>query len=289
VDWASVGLFLAFAFVLSWTTWIGLGALGVPFLVRTSIGMFGPAASALLVRLVRREGFGDLGLRISRRGGLDLSYLYAYAAPPLLILAGVVLALLLGGQHLDVEANFRRILAGVVPAGTRLPALPPPAVLVAAQVLAALTYGAVVNTVFAMGEELGWRGHLVTRLEPLGGVAAALLVGVVWGLWHAPLIVISGYEYPGHPLVGPFYFCLFTVPLSVILSWLRWRSGSVWPCALAHGLVNAMAGLAGLLLSQGNPLVAPPVGLIGIIPLAALATWLIASGRLSASASAAGR
>jgi uncharacterized protein len=67
----------------------------------------------------------------------------------------------------------------------------------------------------------------------------------------------------------------------VILAWLRFSSGSVWPCVLAHAAINAPAGLIVLALSRaGNTLIAPPVGVLGMLPFWAFAAWLIVSGRL---------
>jgi hypothetical protein len=80
--------------------------------------------------------------------------------------------------------------------------------------------------------------------------------------------------------VAPFFW-LFTAPLGVILAWLRWRSGSVWPCVLMHATVNAVAGLAVLALSRPpSTLVGAPVGLLGVAPFWALAAWLVVTGRL---------
>jgi len=56
VKWTSIALFLVLAFGISWSIFIGLRALGVPFGIRTPIGMFGPAIAAVLVRIIRREG-----------------------------------------------------------------------------------------------------------------------------------------------------------------------------------------------------------------------------------------
>src|SRR5436305_15334793 len=68
VNWTSIILYIILAFGISWIIWIGLRAMGVAFTLRTSIGMFGPALAALLVRLIRREGFADAGLRLVGAG-----------------------------------------------------------------------------------------------------------------------------------------------------------------------------------------------------------------------------
>jgi uncharacterized protein len=283
VDWRSVGLYLALAFGWSWAAFIGLRALGVPFVPRTLVGMFGPALAAALTRLLRREGFRDLGLRLSRSGRPDLSYLYAYLVPLLLLACGAALALLIGRQHWALTENWDRLItqqlgsAGGAAAASRKTLLS----LLPVVVLATLTLSVAINCVATTGEELGWRGHLLVRLTPLGGPPAAILTGVVWGLWHAPVIGLDGYEYGIRNWLLAAYFCLLTVPLGAILAWLRFRSGSVWPCVLAHATINSAAGLVVLGLSPPpNTLLAPPVGLLGVAPFWAFAAWLLGSGRL---------
>ena len=280
VAWRSVGLFVLLAYAISWTVEISLAALGVPFSVLATVAMFGPAAAALLTRWILGEGLSDMGLRISSTDSPDRWYAYAWIGTPIVLVAGLLLALATGGQHWDLLANFQHLLASQAPA-SKLRSLPPAGVLLAIEIAAALTVAPAINGFFAAGEELGWRGHLLIRLAPWGRLRAALAVGVVWGLWHAPLIVMFGYEYPGFPRLGPFFFCLFTVPVSVVLAWLRFRSGSVWPGALAHGALNAQGSLVLLALTPANPLITPPVGVLGIVPVAALAIWLVATGRLS--------
>src|SRR5207247_5450223 len=78
-----------------------------------------------------------------------------------------------------------------------------------------------INIIFTFGEEFGWRGYLLPRLAPLGGVPAAMITGIIWGLWHTPLIVLDSYNYLGHPYLGVAMTVLFTVALGMILAWLR--------------------------------------------------------------------
>jgi CAAX protease family protein len=80
VNWRGVALFLALTFGISWVLWLGLGALGVSFTIRTAIGMFGPAAAATLVRgPLCHEGCGDAGLRLVDKGHPRGGWLYAAA------------------------------------------------------------------------------------------------------------------------------------------------------------------------------------------------------------------
>jgi len=77
-------------------------------------------------------------------------------------------------------------------------------------------------------------------------------------------------------------FVLVTIGVgAAAVGWLRWRSGSIWPAVIMHAGINALAGLWLLVLSApGSTLIGSPVGLLGIMPFAVFASWLIASGRL---------
>lgn len=280
MDRVSVGAFLALAFGLAWACFIGLRALGLPATVVGSAGMFGPAIAALAVRLVRREPLRGLGLWPP---GAFRWYAVAYLVVPAIIVVGAALSLLVRYQRWDPH------YPGPMPAGVPLT----PTELIALGVVGAFTSGAVINVFFTFGEELGWRGHLLPRLAPLGGTPAAVAVGVIWGLWHAPMIAFFGLGATvGMAGAGPMgwavapFFCLTTIPLGVIYAWLRFRSVSVWPCVLAHAMANSgLAEMAQLALSPpGTMLIGGPVGLLSLAPAWALAIWLIASGRLAASA-----
>jgi membrane protease YdiL (CAAX protease family) len=237
--------------------------------------MFGPAAAMLVTRLLRHEGFSDAGLRLSGNGSLHPAYLFGYAVPIVLLAAGTVLALLVGHQRWALEENFRALVGRQVASTSSL------AVLIPVVIVSMLTVNVLIDCIGTAGEELGWRGHLLVRLAPLGGPVSAIVVGAVWGLWHAPLIALDGYEYGAKSWLLAPYFCLFTIPVAVILAWLRFTSGSVWPCVLAHAAINAPAGLVLLALSRPeSTLVGPPVGVLGILPFWAFAAWLIFSGRV---------
>lgn len=290
IDWTGIALFIILAFGISWVIWLGLAALGVSFTIRVAIGMFGPAIAATIVRLTRREGFADAGLRLAARGrnGVIRIYIAAYVIPPILITAGIGLALLSGVQHWafseNIHAMANLISAQLQSVGQSLPsgfsAYQLALISLISQTVLAFTLGILLNMIFTFGEEFGWRGYLLPRLSPLGGVQAAIITGIVWGLWHAPIIVLNGYNYPGHPWLGVVMMVIFTVALSMIFSWLRFRSGSVWPSTLAHAAFNAQAGFAIVFLSHADSLLRAPIGLIGLLPTIAFAIWLAVTGRL---------
>lgn len=126
-----------------------------------------------------------------------------------------------------------------------------------------------------LGEELGWRGvalpHLLRRHRP---AVAALLMGVLWGGWHAPLWLASGYGSAAllHYCAA---FLLAIVALSMLMTWIyRQARGSLVPMVLAHFAFNAglaLAGPAGFGLARTLPLFEV---LAGLLALAALTVWL---------------
>ncbi len=130
--------------------------------------------------------------------------------------------------------------------------------------------GSTVNAFFALGEEIGWRGFLISRLFTNNFYLQTLIIGILWGLWHAPLVWITGYNYLGY--TGPvpaLTFMIATVSMSYALNGLRYVSGSVIPPAIVHGTFNALGAFM-LLSLPGNTLIS---GVAGIIPSSA---WLIA-------------
>jgi membrane protease YdiL (CAAX protease family) len=110
--------------------------------------------------------------------------------------------------------------------------------------IAILPIAPLINSFFTFGEEYGWRGFLLQTLSRhLGWIKSSILIGFIWGLWHSPLIILTGYEY-GLPfwLPGVFLFTILTIPLSIIQTWayLRW---GIWGSSFSHGAVNAYANL----------------------------------------------
>jgi membrane protease YdiL (CAAX protease family) len=90
------------------------------------------------------------------------------------------------------------------------------------------------------GEEYGWRAYLQERLCRLWGVRwGVLAVGIIWGLWHAPVIAM-GYNYPGRPVLGIVAMVLFTTVIGVIYSYVVIKTGSIWPAVMLHGITNTM-------------------------------------------------
>ena len=131
-----------------------------------------------------------------------------------------------------------------------------------------------------LGEELAWRGWLLPKLtERFGQLRAVLLTGLVWGIWHAP-VVAMGYNYgEGHPLANVAAMVLFCLVLGVIQGFLFWRTDSIWGPVLFHAAVNGIdlwKPTDLFMNSPANLFVGPNlVGIVGGLGFVLLAIWCL--------------
>ena len=132
--------------------------------------------------------------------------------------------------------------------------------------LQGLIAGITINAVAGFGEELGWRGFLQKELGYLGFWKSSIVIGLVWGLWHAP-IILQGHNYPEHPQAGVFMMILFSLLLSPIFSFVRLKAKSVIAAAIIHGSLNATVGLPLMIIKGGNDLIVGVTGFAGFIVL----------------------
>ena len=95
------------------------------------------------------------------------------------------------------------------------------------------------NVFFALGEEIGWRGFLVPALYRIRGFTwAGVASGLMWAVWHVPLILFGGYSAGTPAWYAVTCFIISVTAMSVTVAWLRLRSGSLWTAALYHGAHN---------------------------------------------------
>ncbi|MEM3573920.1 MAG: CPBP family intramembrane glutamic endopeptidase, partial [Nitrososphaeria archaeon] len=132
--------------------------------------------------------------------------------------------------------------------------------------LAAIT----LNAIFALGEEIGWRGFLVNLLiEKLGFLKTSIVVGILWGFWHATAIVLLGHNYQIHRIEGTLLFTAITILFTFSHIFVRISSNSVLPAASLHGSINALWGFTLLITKSSDNEIFGGLGCLGII------TWLI--------------
>ena len=291
LDLKGLGWFVGLAFAFSWALSLpvtlgerGVETPGARWVLAAM--MFGPAAAAFVVaRWV--SPLPDLrastGLRLRAPGRPVLSYwAVAWVGPPLLVALALVLSWALGLMELDlVHFSGLREAIEKAPGGQVALANVSPRTIALVQ-LPLLLLAPILNALPSFGEEYGWRGYLLPRLLPLGQWRALLLSGLIWGVWHAPVIA-RGYNYPGYPVLGVLAMTVFCVLQGVLFGWLRLATGSVWPAVIAHGALNGSAGLAQLVGKAGSPvntLHATLLGWSGWLLLGGVVALLVALRRL---------
>jgi membrane protease YdiL (CAAX protease family) len=240
-----------------------------------ALAMWGPGIAALIATMiVAKQPFKTLRLNTL---GPKRYYLWAWLLPPVLvILSGLLTVIIRTGQQ-DTEFTFMQ--QQLEAAGTQLPISP--GVLVLIQIGQALILGPLINLIFTMGEELGWRGFLLPKLMPLGQWKALIISGAIWGVWHAPAIA-QGHNYPDHPILGILLMTVFCILVGIIIGWMYLNTHSPWVAALAHGSINAWAGLPFLFLKPGfdTALGGTLTSMPGWVVMGLFIGWLVLTKRL---------
>ena len=276
-DLKRAATFTGLAFVVSWALFFGLTPL-VPAsfqLAVYTLFMFGPLVAALLTAV--RFDRGRVIAMLALKPRFNLWWMLAWFGPMAVVAGAWGVSLLMPGvsSRPAIEGVSEMMRAqGMEPDAATLAEVPHPLLMV----LLAATVGGAINTFAAIGEEAGWRGYLWTVLRPWGFWRASAVVGVIWGLWHAPVIVAGhnyGVQYLWWPWMGITMMTLFTLGLSPLLGLLRDRTGTAWAPALAHGTINAVAGLVLLMLAGGHPLIVGIAGLAGVIVLAVASVGIV--------------
>ena len=98
--------------------------------------------------------------------------------------------------------------------------------------------GLSIASISAILEELAWRGFLFNELKHLGTVKSSLLISVIWALWHTPIAI--WYKYPNNPLQGAIINFIQMFVISIIITYIRVRSESIFAPSLMHGMFNTM-------------------------------------------------
>jgi membrane protease YdiL (CAAX protease family) len=267
--------YLILAFGIAWVSWafIPHASAANPTLITLYVlpGAFAPAFATFVVRKwITREGFGDAGL------GLHLSnwryYLFGWFLPIPVLAFIVVAAIALRIEHPDF--SMAQGLAHLAPHAKTSAAIAGKAGYL---VPLELFFAALVATPVLFGEEFGWRGYLQLRLFPRSPTLAAVSTGIVWGLWHVP-IILRGYEFAGDPAIAIAAFCVTTVLISIIFGWLREKSGSIWVTSLAHSATNVIGGSLSVLwfADHSKSLFVNYGGVLSWVPLGLLCIWIVA-------------
>jgi membrane protease YdiL (CAAX protease family) len=246
LDLRAIGWFLAIAFGIAWLPflpmWLDGQGLRSPWAVLILLMTFAPTIATFAVtRWIRRPSSirESTGLRFGIRGGRwGLYWLFGWLGLIAFGVAAPFVGYLFGLYPMDLAgfSGYREVLESA-PVGQGILGLASIRTL-ALVVLLTLPLYALLYVPTAFGEEWGWRGYLLPLLLPLGQWPALLVSGVIWGLWHAPLILL-GLNYPEHPVLGVFLMAVNCAIFGTILGWTRLASGSVWPAVLGHAGMNS--------------------------------------------------
>lgn len=120
------------------------------------------------------------------------------------------------------------------------------------------------------GEEYGWRFYLQDRMFALFGAYTGLvLVGLVWCLWHAPLMLM-GMNFPSEPFVpANIVYLVYTIIMSVIFGYAVLKTGSIWIAVLLHGLTDIIVNTGRVYISGTDTIISflPLLVLLGVFAL----------------------
>jgi len=131
------------------------------------------------------------------------------------------------GTVVDLKTSFPQAATNNLPASVFLLSL----------VLNSVLIGPFLGLIISFGEEYGWRGFLQNELVHLGRIRGVLILGIIWGIWHWPVIWM-GYNYPGQPLLGSLLMVGYCIILAYFLAYAVFKSRGVWTAAYLHALNN---------------------------------------------------
>ena len=235
--------YFVLAFAFTWSFWwlAVLEARGlipplpVPALF---IGAFGPmvAAVVLTVRESGRAGLRSLLGRVTHWRVAPVWYGVALLGPIALQLLAMALHVALGGQPPDPSAMVAAL---------------PGVVLLTAYMLVQV----------GIGEEVGWRGYALPRLQAgHGALVSSAILGSIWTLWHLPLFFdpATGYS------ITPFWvFLFFLLPVSVLITWVfNSTGGSVLVVMILHAVLNASGTPLWRAIPEYGAMESPTVALV---------------------------
>jgi membrane protease YdiL (CAAX protease family) len=196
---------------------------------------FSPAVSAIVTKLIYQRNVRGLGWI----WGKTRYQLISLVLPFGIGLVSFGLVWLLGFGGFSSDAFIAEAQSGIAESlGLNITSV---VVMYLILILLNGTVGLLLPGIFAFGEELGWRGFLVPELNKhVSFTQTGLISGVIWTAFHFPLLIglvaprlgISAWPLLISSMIGG-------VGLSIIIAWLRLKSGSVWTAVIFHAALNA--------------------------------------------------
>ncbi|HEX2672092.1 MAG TPA: CPBP family intramembrane glutamic endopeptidase, partial [Polyangiaceae bacterium] len=209
---------------------------------------------------------------VARTLGLSLRFnrwfLFAWGFPPLASLATLLIGLSQSGtaysaQLAGLSARFELSAEQLRSLAPQIGSLPP----IASLLIQGLILGPTLSAVAGLGEEAGWRGLLHHELSELGFWRESWVVGLLWGVWHLPL-VFEGYGFPNHPIAGACVLLAFTLLAAPLYTFVRIAAQSTLACAVFHGSFGATMLLTFAPVAGGDELTVGLLALPGVLVMA---------------------
>lgn len=268
IPWRQIVWFVVATFVVTWLIVLPLyliddaAVVQALYLPITLAMMFVPGLVAgLIVLKIRPKGQRAAALGFSRHRPFPRFFGYlalAFVLPVAIALISLPLASAFELFETDLEdfSGLREVFASAGVTGMSIE------LIMFSQIINVVLAAWFINLLPALGEEIGWRGWLTPQLLPLGIVPTIGITGLIWGLWHTPIMLL-GHNYPHLPgWQAVVFMVIFCTLIGGVLAWLSIRTNSVWPAALGHSTVNAIGGLP--LLFSAEPSFDPAnVGITG--------------------------
>lgn len=253
----SVIIFFALTYTMSWLIWIPMATTAQNSQPLFLLATFAPTLSSIaLTALVGgRAGLRELLRRLFIwRIGI-IWYAISVLGPFVVVLAALGLHVALGGA---------------------IPRIVDPAHVIrnAAQGYLVIIVFAYVLVFSVLGEEMGWRGFALPRLQArFSALGASLVLGMMWCFWHAPLFWIAGNFHQQLPFV---WFALQIIASTILYTWLYNNTrGSLLIAHLFHAASNTAVGVLPILpLDNGGDL-RPLWLMVGVLWIIALIVVVI--------------
>jgi membrane protease YdiL (CAAX protease family) len=223
-----IAVFLVITSILSSLAWVPIATSGSRYSDNNLLllaFMWSPGIAGLVTQLAFRRTLRGLGWG----WGATRYQATAYCIPMLACLVVYGVTWLTGIGHFSAEELNSGI--GQDLGGAKLPFI--------ISVLLLSTVGVLLNCIGALGEEIGWRGFLVPELgRKWGFTRVALTSGIIWAVYHYPLMLIAGYRGNTPLWYSVVFFTIMTMSISFIYAWLRLKSGSLWTAVILHAAHN---------------------------------------------------
>ena len=204
-----------------------------------------------------------LNIKPNWRKDLEKAKLHIGSPKNYIIYAGLIAVFLTAGAYIDL------IAALAVDTATDLNTI-------IQGTFASLILGPLLGiTTGVFGEEYGWRIYLQDLLvDMFGKPVGVLLLGVIWGLWHAPA-VLNGWTYPGYGVLGLCVFTFFTTVMGFWLSHATFASGTVFVAAYVHAVLNGYSTFTVQIIPVLDPVYNFRHGIYGLMILGVIILGII--------------